>query len=328
MYSEGISQAHGRQARGVNPGCYTARGFAEPLKVPAEAVPWEWTQQHSTKGRHCTQVSGEQKGVFGAGGERVEALNLLHQRHLRGCCRSPRKGRGRGRRGESPTSPRLPAPGSTSQPSPSPPSKSHPLLPPDVVPADKICSSSGCTQMRIPQSPMLSKCCDQEEVCIADILTISSCLCIRGVSSLHLNKTLSTAAVRFLWEDGESSYNSMYTDFECDRNPILNRKGIIYKPAIFLKYTIFMGLIHSNVSSQSTARHLSMEAVFPKHTFSSDSSAALGITCNRCTTHFSALPSPYFKTCLYKLLNCLLQHILVSLVAAFLEKKGGASASI
>lgn len=89
-----------------------------------------------------------------------------------------------------------------------------------------------------------------------------------------------------------------------------------------------MGLSHSNVSSQSTVCHLNMEAVFPKHTFSSDGSAVLRITCKRCTAHFSALPSPYFKNCLYKLLNCLLQHILLSLVAAFLEEKGGASASI
>ena len=61
---------------------------------------------------------------------------------------------------------------------------------------------------------MLSKCHDPEEVRVTGTLTISSCLCIGGVSSLYINKILSTAAVGFLWEDGESSCNGMYTDFE------------------------------------------------------------------------------------------------------------------
>ena len=69
VYSEGIQQALGRHAHGINPGHYTARGFAEPLKVPAEARPQERTQRRSARGRHCTQVSGEQKGVSGADGE-------------------------------------------------------------------------------------------------------------------------------------------------------------------------------------------------------------------------------------------------------------------
>lgn len=51
---------------------------------------------------------------------------------------------------------------------------------------------------------------------------------------MRLNKILSRAAVGFLWEDGESSYNGMYTDFEYDRKKIPNRKVIIYKPETFL----------------------------------------------------------------------------------------------
>lgn len=103
---------------------------------------------------------------------------------------------------------------------------------------------------------MLNKCCDLEEVCVTGTLTASSCLCIRDVSSLHTQKKiLSAAAVGFLPEDGESGSNGMYTDFEYDRESILNRKAVIYKPEIFLKYAVFMGLIHSTVSSHSTTCH-------------------------------------------------------------------------
>lgn len=61
MYSKDISKAHGRHAYGINPGSYTAWGFAETLKVPAEALPQEKTPQRSTRTRHCTQDSGGQK---------------------------------------------------------------------------------------------------------------------------------------------------------------------------------------------------------------------------------------------------------------------------
>lgn len=72
----------------------------------------------------------------------------------------------------------------------------------------------------------------------------------------HTHKEiLSTAAVGFLWEDGEPGCNGMYTDFEYDGESILNRKAVIYKPEIFLKHTVFMGLNHSTVSSHSTTCH-------------------------------------------------------------------------
>lgn len=56
--------------------------------------------------------------------------------------------------------------------------------------------SASCSWQHQTTQPPPKSCCDQEEVCITDILPISSCLCIGGASTLHINKPLNT--VRFL----------------------------------------------------------------------------------------------------------------------------------
>lgn len=170
MYSKDISKAHGRHAYGINPGSYTAWGFAETLKVPAEALPQEKTPQRSTRTRHCTQDSGGQKVCVWSRWGTGRGCGTFE-----GMLWDPKEGEARAWSLLGSWQHHLIQPQ---------PHHCTPFYPWDV-PTGKICLSSGCTQVRMLQSQML-KYVLWSGGSITGILTINSCLCVWGVSSSHI----------------------------------------------------------------------------------------------------------------------------------------------